>query len=170
MRRIFAGAGVLALMSMGAMAQDPAIADKLDKVKVELQSVLERSRVMAAGGGVMGKTVKNAPYSATEINESTQTLGDGTRIHNESRTMVYRDSEGRVRRENGDNVSIWDPVANTSYTLDAKTMTARKMPMAPAVFMYRTANGVPGVPAVGVGGSATSSVGFATAGTVRAAV
>ena len=41
--------------------------------------------------------------------ESTQTLGDGTRIHNEHQVTIYRDSQGRVRRETPDEVSIMDP-------------------------------------------------------------
>ena len=77
----------------------------------------------------MGKTVKGAPYSGVEVNESTQMLADGTRIHNESQTQVYRDSEGRMRRETPNEITIWDPVANASYVLNPKTQTARKLPM-----------------------------------------
>jgi hypothetical protein len=79
--------------------------------------------------GVMGPAVKGAPYSADEIRENTQTLGDGTRIHNETKTTISRDSEGRVRRETPNSISIWDPVTGTNYVLDPKTMTARKMSM-----------------------------------------
>jgi len=46
-----------------------------------------------------GKLVKGAPYSAQAITETTQTLGDGNRIVNKSTAAVYRDSEGRTRRE-----------------------------------------------------------------------
>jgi hypothetical protein len=75
---------------------------------------------------VFGPTVKGAPYSGEEVSESTQVLGDGTRIHNQRSTQVYRDSEGRMRRETPDEISIWDPVQGVSYTLDPKTQTARK--------------------------------------------
>ena len=75
---------------------------------------------------VMGKTVKGAPYSADEINESQQTLADGTRISNQSQVTVYRDAAGRVRRETPDQVTIWDPVENVSYTLDPKSRIAHK--------------------------------------------
>ncbi len=88
-----------------------------------------------------GKLVKNAPYSAQAVTESIQTLTDGNRIINKSTTAVYRDSEGRTRREQtlkaigpfasgGEpavTVFINDPVAGTSYTLDPRTQTARKM-------------------------------------------
>src|ERR1043166_3142081 len=46
-----------------------------------------------------GKTVKGAPYSAESVTESTQTLADGNRIINRITSAVYRDSEGRTRRE-----------------------------------------------------------------------
>jgi membrane-associated protease RseP (regulator of RpoE activity) len=78
---------------------------------------------------VMGPTVKGAPYSATETIESTQTLADGTHIDHTTQTMVYRDSEGRMRRETPDSIDILDPVANTSYLLDPKSQTARQMPL-----------------------------------------
>src|SRR4051812_42351598 len=91
-------------------------------------------KVLGLQGGVMGKTVKGAPYSGVEVNETTQTLADGTRIHNETQTQVFRDSEGRMRRETPNEVTIWDPVANASYLLNPKTQTARKMPMGNFVF------------------------------------
>jgi len=77
----------------------------------------------------MGPAVKGAPYSAEELNSSTQVLADGTRIHHENRTTVYRDSEGRVRRETPEQITIMDPVAGASYFLNPKTMTARKAPV-----------------------------------------
>ena len=70
----------------------------------------------------MMSNVKGAPYSAEQITENTQTLGDGTRIHNENAVKVYRDGEGRVRRETPEMISIFDPVAGVGYTLDPKTL------------------------------------------------
>jgi len=46
-----------------------------------------------------GKTVKGAPLSGDFVVSRETTLADGNRIHNESQTRVYRDAEGRVRRE-----------------------------------------------------------------------
>src|SRR5262249_35579325 len=43
--------------------------------------------------------VKNAPYTATAVTESTQTLVDGNRIVHKNSTFVARDSQGRTRRE-----------------------------------------------------------------------
>jgi hypothetical protein len=88
-----------------------------------------------------GKTVKGAPYSAESVTESIQTLSDGNRIVNKMSSKLFRDSEGRTRREQtikllgtiGDNVDplqtifINDPVTGTSYVLDSKSHTARTM-------------------------------------------
>ena len=86
--------------------------------------------------------VKNAPYSAEAVSEMVQTLGDGTLIVRDSTSSVYRDSAGRTRREHGLTVigplaaspdaderiiTISDPEAGVSYTLNPKTRTARKM-------------------------------------------
>ncbi|HXI61811.1 MAG TPA: hypothetical protein VNF70_03840, partial [Pyrinomonadaceae bacterium] len=46
-----------------------------------------------------GKPIKGAPYSADAVTETTQILGDGNRIVNRSTATLYRDSEGRTRRE-----------------------------------------------------------------------
>jgi hypothetical protein len=67
--------------------------------------------------------LKGAPYAAETINESSQTLADGNRIAQQTTGRVYRDGEGRVRREENHasgaaSVSIVDPVAGVSYTLD----------------------------------------------------
>lgn len=69
--------------------------------------------------------VKNAPYSATQTRQSTQTLADGTHITNNSTTIVYRDSAGRTRTEvNGEIATIYDPVAGATYRLNMKSQTA----------------------------------------------
>lgn len=88
-----------------------------------------------------GKTVKGAPYSATVITESVQTLGNGAKINRTTTASVYRDSEGRTRHEQTlDAIGpfsaagkprqmtfINDPVAGAQYVLDAENKTARKM-------------------------------------------
>jgi hypothetical protein len=87
------------------------------------------------------KTVKGAPYSAEATTETIQTLSDGNRIIRKNSATIYRDSEGRTRREQtltaigqwtaaGDprtTIFINDPVARVNYTLDPKAQTARKM-------------------------------------------
>jgi hypothetical protein len=93
------------------------------------------------GGG--GKVVKGAPYSAQVTTEHTQTLSDGNTIHNIQTGAMYRDSEGRTRREQPlgpigplpgpSNVSppvfINDPVAGVNYVLNAENKTAQKLPV-----------------------------------------
>ena len=109
-----------------AVAQDAEIAtQKLQQMKVLVQNSL--GQFMGVQSAVMGPTVKGAPYSATETLESTQTLGDGTHISQKTQTFVYRDSEGRIRRETPDQTTIFDPVANASYLLDPKAQTVRKI-------------------------------------------
>jgi hypothetical protein len=64
---------------------------------------------LGLGDSFGGKVVKGAPYSAQSYTESTQTLADGTHISSKTTGQVYRDSEGRTRRENS--LSAIGPVA-----------------------------------------------------------
>jgi hypothetical protein len=104
-------------------------------VELETQKALDQVKVFAATSGMLGGVVTGAPYSATTINESIQTLADGNRIIQRSTFNVSRDGQGRVRREEiGEDdtivsVMILDPVAGTSYVLDPVKRTARKMPL-----------------------------------------
>lgn len=128
------------MIAAGAALAGVAMAQEDHTVMFE--KMVPQLRVMGLQGSIMGKTVKGAPYSAVEVNEHTQTLADGTRIHNESQTQVYRDSEGRMRRETPNDVTIWDPVAGASWILNTKNQTARKLPMGNFVYTTtRNANG-----------------------------
>jgi hypothetical protein len=79
---------------------------------------------------VEAKVTTGAPYSAEAITESTQALADGNRINRKSVTRVYRDGEGRTRREELDEsgavitVSIVDPAAHLTYVLNPASRTA----------------------------------------------
>jgi hypothetical protein len=82
---------------------------------------------------IESKTVMGAPYSADVISESVQTLADGNRIVQRSTTRVYRDSDGRIRREedrpSGEPaISITDPVARVSFSLDSENRVAFQSP------------------------------------------
>ena len=46
-----------------------------------------------------GKVVAGAPYSAVVVSETIRTLSDGTVIDRKMQENVYRDSQGRTRRE-----------------------------------------------------------------------
>ena len=98
------------------------------------------ARFLGAEAGTPGQVVKNAPYSADLVTETTQTLPDGNRIHQTFTAHVYRDSEGRTRREPSlsslNNLApnshlpamtfINDPVAGMNYALSANGHTATR--------------------------------------------
>jgi hypothetical protein len=100
-----------------------------------------------------GKVVKGAPYSAEAVTETIQTLGDGNRIVNRISSMIYRDSEGRTRREQSlkglgmfgageeplKTVFINDPVAGVTFALDSRSHTAHKS--VPFTFEFNTKKG-----------------------------
>ncbi|HWB87289.1 MAG TPA: hypothetical protein VG675_24315 [Bryobacteraceae bacterium] len=96
-------------------------------------------RFLGAEAGPPGRVVTGSPYSADIVTDTTQTLPDGNRIHRTLTSHVYRDSQGRTRREqslgglgalapNATNlpqvVFINDPVAGVDYALDANRHTA----------------------------------------------
>jgi len=98
-------------------------------------------RFLGAEPGMPGRVVKNAPYSADVVTESTQTLADGSHIRQSSTVKVYRDSDGRTRREQTANlgglstsasssatplVIIHDPVAGVSMALNANQKTGSR--------------------------------------------
>jgi len=88
-----------------------------------------------------GKVIKGVPYNAEAITERTQTLGDGNRIVHKSSAKVFRDSEGRTRREQQlDAIGNWeasedpprrifiqDPVGKVHYILEPENQIARKI-------------------------------------------
>jgi hypothetical protein len=92
--------------------------------------------------GLGNQVVTGAPYSATITSEFQQTLPDGNKIERKTTTAVYRDSQGRTRREQTlpaigkysassnapQAIFINDPVAGVSYVLDPARKTARQMP------------------------------------------
>src|SRR6266446_7088937 len=132
----------LALAAAGALAaQDTPniVVEQRFGVKVKAGTAGVSTKEFVAGELAGGTPVKNAPYSAQAVTQTTQTLADGNRIARNSSSMIYRDSEGRERRElslgnlgnNGEPVQtvfISDPVTGANYTLDTKTKTAMKMP------------------------------------------
>jgi len=97
------------------------------------------------------KITPGAPYSAEAVTETTQVLADGNRINRKSVTRVYRDSDGRTRREELDDtgavitISIVDPMAHTSYVLNPATRTAYREQVLLRTPMMRS--GGPGTPA-----------------------
>ncbi len=129
MKRICVSAAMAALFAYAAAGQDATDLQKMaaeKEVKAKLEIALTKAQIVGLEGGITSN-IKGAPYSAEQITENTQTLGDGTRIHHETSVKLYRDSEGRTRRETPEMVTIFDPVAGVGYTLNPKTMTGGKM-------------------------------------------
>ena len=99
----------------------------------------QEAKIIAEIAASNERTIKNAPFSAEAISESVQTLADGNRIVRSSTTKLYRNSEGRFRREIaggsggvfstsfsfGNGTTILDPVAGHRVLLDTLNGTAR---------------------------------------------
>jgi hypothetical protein len=97
-------------------------------------------------GGMHGsKVVTGAPFTASAVSESNRTLADGTKISQKVQSTLYRDAQGRVRKETTlpaigplaasgtpkSLVFIHDPVANSGYVLDTSKKIAHKLPQRP---------------------------------------
>jgi hypothetical protein len=106
-------------------------------------SFADHIELLGFGGGPHGgKVVKGAPFSAVAVSETTQTLADGNHINRKTQTNLFRDSQGRFRKEvtlpaigplaaSGQPhsfIEISDPVAGTSYVLEPDQKIARQMP------------------------------------------
>lgn len=115
-------AGEMASIQLDYLAGGPQ--DAQQKVTLEL---------VAADAQV----VKGKPYSADTTTETVQNLADGNRIMRRTVSKIYRDSDGRTRREqtfgNVDpehpsphevKVFIDDPVNGTAFVLDPGSKTA----------------------------------------------
>jgi hypothetical protein len=106
------------------------------------------------GGGFMtgmghdeieeGKLVKGVPMSGEMVVTRDRTLADGNNIHTQNQTLIYRDSQGRMRREIGFElntpstgaakrtmIAIMDPVSGNRYMLNPENKTAHQMPLHP---------------------------------------
>jgi len=101
-----------------------------------------RARFIGAEHFSAGKVVTGAPYSAQAVTEHIQTLADGNTIHTTTTANVYRDSQGRTRREQevgavgpwaaegGPHkvIAIGDPVGGSIYMLNPNSQVARQTP------------------------------------------
>jgi hypothetical protein len=155
--RVTAFIGLVALMAgsvhVPAQAQDKRVEKKPDngssiETLIPVSVPLDLGGLEAVGSTIkfleakfaFDKLVKGAPYSAVAVTETTQTLSDGNQIIRKSEVTLYRDSEGRTRREQTlEGVKNWpaagepprmifinDPIAGSNYVLDPSRRTARK--------------------------------------------
>jgi hypothetical protein len=104
---------LLARLVIGAFGQDSAPAN-------------------SAMAGII-PSFQGVPYSADQFIERVRTLADGTQVTELSqKSRIYRDSAGRTRIERSQmaskdvSITIVDPVAHVSYSLDAADKIARK--------------------------------------------
>jgi hypothetical protein len=131
----------------GAQPPAPALAPPPEDTVFFLSNAMPiqafggRIDILRGEGDIPGVVVLDKPYSARSITQSTQTLADGNRITQRNEARLYRDSQGRTRREqtlggvgpwqtSGDPVTVItinDPVADKSYVLDPVARTAREI-------------------------------------------
>ncbi len=107
----------------------------LEAVTVRAQTINPKAEFLSSSE----KIVKGMPFSAEAINESVQILYDGNKIIRTAKSPLYRDSEGRFRRdempmlvgigsfvEMPQMILILDPVTGVKFYLDPKSKTARQ--------------------------------------------
>jgi hypothetical protein len=139
--------GGIFIMSAGAArAQDAAPLPPPPMVMVQIPGpeagmIGERIELLGFEGLHGGKLVTGAPFSAMAVSETIQTLADGNHIAHKTETNLFRDSQGRFRKEmtlpaigplatSGQAhmfVLIHDPVAGTTFTLHPDVKIAEKM-------------------------------------------
>ena len=136
---LFAGAGVACWGPLAAGQEDSGQKEKLTaEMAVLALPANEAGAAQEAQQKVMlevvaadAQVVKGKPYSADTTTETVQSLADGNRIVRRTVSKIYRDSDGRTRREqtfgNVDpehpsrhevKVFIDDPVSGTAFVLD----------------------------------------------------
>ena len=140
--------------------------EEREKLRIEQAAIVQGGRLMTT---VESRITAGRPYSADATTESLQVLGDGNRISSKRVTRVFRDNDGRTRREqlgpdgNAQTITINDPVGGTSYTLYPATKTASQgsvFSLAPAT---APPSGVGGARGGGGGGAATTVAGVPVA-------
>ena len=144
-----ASAVALLLVAGGASAQSSS--DASANAAALFQTLTQTVQGNGGGGGAVAfggsmvasqsKPVTGAPYSAQIVTETVQPFADGNSIMHTSTSSVYRDSQGRTRREQNINVvgpsqvsgspiqfiTIDDPVAGVHYTLNPSKMIATEI-------------------------------------------
>jgi hypothetical protein len=142
-------AAALAAAVVVAIAQTPSPQDRIQifERKIGAGGVVmagtpgDNIQFIATEFGFEEKQVKGAPYSADAVTETTQVLPDGNKISHKNTAQLYRDGEGRTRRDQEmGHIGPWaakagfkssivhDPVADLHFILEPGTKTARKLP------------------------------------------
>ena len=141
--KVLGGTVLLGAAAMGAYPQgEPAGPPPPPDALIPGGPMGGRMEILGFGEMHPGTVVAGAPYSAVAVLESKQALADGNSINRQTHTNIYRDSQGRTRREMNfpavgplaatgapkTVISIFDPVASTAYRLHPDTKTAEQMP------------------------------------------
>src|SRR5260370_34645870 len=138
--------GIFTLSPGMARAQDavplpPPPMAMLQVLGPEAGMIGERIELLGFEGMHGGKVVTGVPFSAVAVSETNQTLADGNHIARKTETHVFRDGQGRFRKEvtfpaigplatSGQPKSfvfINDPVAGTPFILHPTRKTAGKL-------------------------------------------
>src|SRR4051812_47036641 len=124
--RMYSIVTIAALAGATLAAQTPG-ERRQELAKQQLERFVMEARVP------LERMVTGAPYSAETVTETNQALADGNRISRKTTGRVYRDGEGRIRREEDRQdgtvaISIVDPVAGVAYSLDPDARIAWKTP------------------------------------------
>ena len=138
---VLGGGLLLGALSLGAqeLPPEPPPPDAM----MPGEAMGPRMEILGFGELHPGKVVTGAPYSAVAVNETKQTLADGNIIDRKIQSNVYRDSQGRTRRETTfagvgplaasgqprSMVMIHNPVASTAYILHVDRKTAEQLPV-----------------------------------------
>jgi hypothetical protein len=110
----------------------------------EFGPMSEHIEMLGFEGMHAGKVVTGAPFSATATSESVQTLADGSHITRKTQTNLFRDSQGRFRKETTVQgfgplaasgqpktfIIIHDAVAGTVFALNPDQKIAHQLPNA----------------------------------------
>ncbi len=122
-----------------AAAQEAAVKKAPPRPPNRMTRAGDTMRFLWAEMAYPGQVVKGKPFSAEVAVESTQTLSDGNRISRRVTARLYRDRDGRVRRDTQvaalgpwqadasgpmELSFLHDPVAGAGYTLNARSRTA----------------------------------------------
>lgn len=140
------GAAAVLALGMAAFAQDPGTPPPPPPGPGGMMMHGGPGHMGDAMNGELGegKTVTGIPLTAQISVTRENTLSDGNHIYKQTQATLYRDSQGRVRREmtvdlgmpatgavKHTMVMIKDPVSGKRYMLDPSSKTARELPMGP---------------------------------------
>jgi len=142
----FVVGGALLLGALAVNAQEPPAGPQPGRdILMPEAAIGPRMELLGFGEALPGRVVVGAPYSAVAVTETKQTLADGNVIDRKIQSNIYRDSQGRTRKETTfpgtfmeigplaasgqllSIVTIHDPVTSTAYVLRADRKIAEQL-------------------------------------------